>query len=86
MHFIFNLYRTFKILQIAFVTYTSFLCTRTYINILDFALPMSTIALVVHRAMELHSEVENLRLQLESRPTMRQWTQAQRDRFDPLLT
>lgn len=32
------------------------------------------------RGQELHAEIENLRLQLESRPTMRQWTQAQRDR------
>lgn len=34
-----------------------------------------------HRTGELHTELENLRLQLDGRPTMRQWTQAQRDRF-----
>lgn len=32
------------------------------------------------RASELHEEIENLRLQLDSRPTVRQWTQAQRER------
>jgi len=32
------------------------------------------------RASELHEEIESLRLQLDSRPTVRQWTQAQRER------
>jgi hypothetical protein len=35
---------------------------------------------VCSRGQELHDEIENLRVQLDARPTMRQWTQAQRDR------
>lgn len=31
------------------------------------------------RSEELHEEIENLRLQLDTRPTMKQWTQAQRE-------
>jgi hypothetical protein len=39
-----------------------------------------TLKAIREKASELHEEIEYLRLQLESRPTMRQWSQAQRDR------
>lgn len=34
-----------------------------------------------NRGQELHEEIEKLRSELEARPTMRQWTQAQRERY-----
>lgn len=32
------------------------------------------------RNQDLHSEIDNLRSLLDARPTMRQWTEAQRER------
>jgi hypothetical protein len=32
------------------------------------------------RTQDLHNEIDNLRSLLDARPTMRQWTEAQRER------
>jgi hypothetical protein len=32
------------------------------------------------RSQDLHNEIDNLRSLLDARPTMRQWTEAQRER------
>jgi hypothetical protein len=37
------------------------------------------------RSQDLHNEIDNLRSLLDARPTMRQWSEAQRERYVGLL-